>query len=99
MIESQAADILAGLAQETRLKVMRMLVRAGPGGLAAGEIAEAVGVSASNLSFHLNTLEAANLVTSQRRQRSIIYCCNFDTLQTLLSYLVEDCCKGMAKLD
>ena len=95
MIESQAAGILAALAQETRLRVVRTLVRAGPAGLAAGEIAEAVGVSASNLSFHLSTLETAGLIGSRRQQRSIIYTCNFAALEMLITYLVEDCCKGL----
>ena len=85
------------MAQETRLKVVRALVRAGQDGMAAGELAELTGVSASNLSFHLNTLEGANLVTSRRQQRSIIYTCNFGTLGKLLEYLTEDCCKGVGQ--
>lgn len=96
MNESQAADMLGALAQETRLKVLRTLIRAGADGVSAGGIAEAVGASASNISFHLSTLEAAGLIASRRQQRSIIYTCNYDALNAVIRYLVEDCCKGLA---
>ena len=71
MIESQAVVLFAALAQESRLRAVRALVQAGPEGLSAGRLAETLGVSPSNLSFHLKELERAGLVTAQRRGTSM----------------------------
>jgi DNA-binding transcriptional ArsR family regulator len=78
--ESQAVDAFAALAQEGRLKILRLLVRAGPEGLAAGAIAETAGLSASNASFHLSHLERTGLVRSRREARSIRYTADFREL-------------------
>jgi ArsR family transcriptional regulator len=94
MNESQAVDAFASLAQETRLRIVRELVRAGPNGLAAGVIADAVGVSPSNLSFHLSHLERAGIVQARRAARSVIYSATYGTLGELVRFLMEECCAG-----
>lgn len=95
-METEAAiNALAALAQETRLAIFRLLVQAGPGGCAAGEIAAALGVPAPTLSFHLKQLGAAGLVTNQRVGRSIVYAVSFDRMQALIGFLLEDCCRGL----
>jgi ArsR family transcriptional regulator, arsenate/arsenite/antimonite-responsive transcriptional repressor len=95
MMERQVLAAFSALSQQTRLHVIRKLVVAGPAGLAAGAIADAVNVSASNISFHLKELEHAGLITAQREARSIIYSANFDTLRNLARFLMEDCCAGL----
>jgi ArsR family transcriptional regulator, arsenate/arsenite/antimonite-responsive transcriptional repressor len=94
--QRQAVETLGALAQDTRLAIIRLLVRAGPQGMAAGAIAERVGVSPSNLSFHVGTLERAGLVTASRQQRSVIYVCRFEVVEGLARFLLEDCCRGIA---
>ncbi|NNM73865.1 ArsR/SmtB family transcription factor, partial [Enterovirga aerilata] len=76
MDERQALTAFAALSQESRLRVVRLLVQAGPDGMAAGMLAERLGVSSSNLSFHLKDLEHSGLVQSRRASRSIIYSAN-----------------------
>lgn len=102
-----ASDPLAGkaavaafgaLAQETRLAVFRLLVQAGPNGITAGEIAEALGVPASTMSHHLATLERAGLAASRRESRSIFYACDYEGTRRLLAFLMEDCCQGRPEL-
>ena len=98
-IESAIAA-LAALAQETRLSIFRTLIRAhspkeGEGGLAAGEIGDALGVAAATLSFHLKEMSHAGLVTSRRDGRSIIYKADIDAMRDLTDYLLEDCCQGV----
>ncbi len=83
---------LSALAQETRLALFRRLVRRGPEGLAAGAIAEALGVPAPTLSFHLAALERAGLVTSRREGRSVLYTASYRAMEELLGYLFENCC-------
>lgn len=94
METNQAITALAALAQDTRLAVFRTLVRAGPNGLAAGEIADAVGVPASTLSFHLKELDRAGLLRSWRVQRQIRYATDYEGMRRLLAFLTEDCCQG-----
>ncbi|KFI25502.1 MULTISPECIES: ArsR/SmtB family transcription factor [Haematobacter] len=94
MDERQALLSFGALSQETRLRILRMLVVAGPEGLAAGLIAEQAGVTASNVSFHVKELERAGLVSSRRESRSILYTAEFDALNGLLRFLMEDCCGG-----
>jgi len=84
---------LGALAQETRLEVFRMLVRAGLEGVAAGVLSERLGLPAANLSFHLNQLRYAGLVWSRREGRSIIYAANFDAMNDFIAYLTENCCE------
>ena len=74
--------------------MVRALVVAGPDGMAAGAIGEAVGASSSSASFHLSHLERAGLVTSRRESRSIIYAANYDGLAGLVEFLMRDCCQG-----
>ena len=83
---------LAALAQSNRLAVFRLLVQQGPTGLAAGEIASQLGVTPANLTFHLKELAHAGLVTSEQKGRFVYYAANFDTMNTLLAYLTENCC-------
>lgn len=87
-------DALLALAQETRLAVYRLLVRAGPAGLSAGEIASALSVNPSTMSRHLAQLERANLLQSWRVQRQVFYAINWDGTSQLLRFLTEDCCKA-----
>lgn len=85
---------LSALAQEHRLAVFRLLVQAGPDGLAAGDLAEKVGVPASSMSFHLAQLANAGLVDQRRQSRSIIYSANYAAMNGLMAYLTENCCAG-----
>lgn len=84
------------LAQETRLAIYRLLVTAGPQGLAAGAIAERLGLPPATLSFHLKELSLAGLAKSRQEGRFIIYAANFDTMLALVSFLTENCCGGAA---
>jgi len=93
-----ALAALSALAQDTRLTVFRYLVTVGSEGASAGDIAEAVGVPAPTLSFHLKELEQARLVTSQRQSRSIIYAANYGRMRSLLAFLMEDCCRGRPEI-
>ncbi len=94
MESKQAIEALAALAQETRLNVFRMLVQAGPNGLAAGEIARRLEVPPATLSFHLRELERAGLLLSRRQSRQILYATHFDGMRRLLDFLMQDCCAG-----
>lgn len=94
MTEQDALDAFGALSQETRLRMVRLLVQAGPDGMAAGAIGEAAGASSSNASFHLAHLERAGLIRSRREARSIIYAANVDGLAGLIRFLMEDCCRG-----
>ena len=85
---------LAALAQDSRLAVFRLLVQAGPEGLAAGEIAERLGIPASTLSFHMKALSHAGLVESRQESRFVFYSANFEAMNSLLGYLSENCCGG-----
>ena len=98
MQERRALAGFAALSQETRLRIVRILVQAGPEGMAAGAVADAVGVSASNVSFHLKDLEGAELVRSRRDARSIIYSAEYETLTGLLQFLMRDCCGGRPEI-
>ena len=94
MTKSQALAGFAALSQETRLAIVRLLVRSGADGVSAGDVAEAVGVSASNVSFHLKELENAGLIAARREARSIIYSADYDALRDLIGFLMKDCCAG-----
>ncbi|MBB4213865.1 DNA-binding transcriptional ArsR family regulator [Rhizobium sp. BK212] len=94
MDQRQALIAFGALSQETRLHIVRMLVVSGPGGMAAGAIAEKAEVSPSNISFHLKELERSGLIAQQRESRSIIYTANYEALGGLVRFLMEDCCSG-----
>jgi ArsR family transcriptional regulator len=99
MEKMRAIEALSALAQETRLDVFRLLVQSGPGGLSAGEILNQIGGPANTLSSHLGVLVRAELATSVRRGRNIIYRPNFERVRELLFFLLEDCCAGKSALD
>jgi len=90
----EAVRALGALAQEHRLAAYRLLVQAGPQGMAAGAIAESIGVPASSMSFHLAQLAHAGLVGQRRESRSIIYAADFAAMNRLMGYLTENCCGG-----
>lgn len=92
--EPQALNAFGALSQETRLRMVRILVQAGPDGMSAGAIGEAVDASSSGASFHLAHLERAGLIQSRRESRSIIYSANFEGLSGLVEFLMRDCCSG-----
>lgn len=95
MNEANALVAFAALSQETRLRIVRMLVTAGANGMAAGAIAAALGgAAASRVSFHLSHLEHAGLIVRRREGRSIIYSAIFPTLSDLVAFLMRDCCEG-----
>lgn len=94
MEKSNAIASLAALAQDTRLDVFRLLVQAGPEGVPAGRIGEVLGLPSATLSFHLNQLRHAGLVSFRREGRSLIYTAEYATMNALLSYLTENCCGG-----
>lgn len=98
MDERQALMAFGALSQETRLKLLRLLVVAGPDGIAAGSLAEQVEVSPSNVSFHLKELERAGLVGTRRDVRSIVYSAEYDALSALIRFLMEDCCSGRPEI-
>ncbi len=92
MKTSQAIAALGALAQETRLGVFRLLVQRGPEGLAAGAIAERLGIPAATLSFHLAQLMSAGLIEQRRESRSLIYSAAFAAMNDLVGFLTENCC-------
>lgn len=95
MDETQALAAFAALSQETRLRIVRLLVTAGPRGLPAGEIGAAMGgATSSRMSFHLGHLEQSGLVTSRREGRLVIYSATLPALSDLIAFLMRDCCQG-----
>lgn len=93
-----AVEALSALAHASRLEVFRLLVKAGPEGLAAGEIARATGSLPNTLSANLGVLAAAGLVASRREGRSIIYSAAYERMRDLLAFLMEDCCSGRPEI-
>ena len=98
METNNAIGAFHALSQETRLSALRMLVTAGPNGMAAGEIAEQLSVQPSTLSAHLAILERAGLVTSRREARHIFYAAHYEGLRSLIAFLTEDCCQGRPEI-
>jgi len=94
MEKAAALEALSALSQETRLDVFRLLVRAGPEGLYAGEIAARLDVRQNTMSTNLAVLARAGLIRSQREGRSVRYFADLDGMRRLLAYLMEDCCRG-----
>lgn len=95
---NDAIKRLSALAQESRLDVFRLLVKAGPEGKAAGDIARHLGIAANTLSAQLLILSNAALVKARREGRSIIYAVNYDAMRDLLVFLTEDCCGGRTEI-
>jgi ArsR family transcriptional regulator, arsenate/arsenite/antimonite-responsive transcriptional repressor len=95
MEKSDAIVALAALAQDNRLDVFRLLVKAGPSGLPAGRMAEELDLAPNTLTFHFDRLRVAGLVTVRREGRSMIYAARYETMDGLLSFLTENCCKGV----
>jgi DNA-binding transcriptional ArsR family regulator len=98
MKESQAILACAALAQETRMRIVRKLVKAGEAGMASGALADAIKTSPANISFHLGQLESAGLVKSRRQSRSIIYAANYAALGGLIEFLMKDCCSSDSRV-
>ena len=94
MEKTAAVTALAALAQDNRLDVFRLLVRAGANGMPAGAVATALGLAPNTLSFHFDRLRQAGLVTCTRDGRSLIYAARFETMNALLGYLTANCCQG-----
>jgi ArsR family transcriptional regulator len=92
-----AVTALAALAQDNRLDVFRLLVRAGPDGMAAGAVAEALELAPNTLTFHFDRLRQAGLVTVRREGRSMIYAARYEAMNGLLSFLSDNCCVGVPK--
>ena len=98
MDKTDAVAALAALAQEHRLAAYRILVQAGPEGMAAGEVASALGIAPNTLSFHFDRLRHAGLVSVARQGRSLIYAARYGTMNNLLGYLTQNCCGGRPEL-
>ena len=94
MEKTDAVAALSALAQENRLDVFRLLVQAGPEGLPAGKVAEALDLAPNTLTFHFDRLRQAGLVTVRREGRSMIYAARFETMNGLLGFLTDNCCQG-----
>src|SRR5271168_1036551 len=94
MENTDAVTALAALAQDNRLDVFRLLVKAGPEGMPAGEIATALNLAPNTLTFHFDRLRGAGLVTVRRDGRSMIYAARYETMNGLLAFLTENCCQG-----
>lgn len=95
MKSTEAIEALGALAQETRLAIFRLLVQAGTEGVSAGAIAEKLGVTPATLSFHLKELARAGLVTPRAAARFIYYSANYERMTALMTYLTDNCCRGM----
>jgi ArsR family transcriptional regulator, arsenate/arsenite/antimonite-responsive transcriptional repressor len=94
MEKTDAVTALAALAQDNRLDVFRLLVQAGPEGMTAGAIAEALDLQPNTLTFHFDRLRMAGLASVRREGRSMIYAAQFETMNALLGFLTENCCGG-----
>jgi DNA-binding transcriptional ArsR family regulator len=97
MKTKNAVTTLAALAQDNRLEIFRLLVQAGPGGMAAGQVAEKLNLAPNTLTFHFDRLRFAGLVTVRRDGRSMIYAARFDMMNGLIAFLTENCCQGAAE--
>lgn len=98
MEETSAIEAFSALAHPGRLAVFRLLVRAGPDGIAAGEIARAMDTPANTMSAQLAILARTGLIRSRRDSRSVIYSADFTRITALIGYLMEDCCQGRPEI-
>ena len=99
METAAAVKALSALAQESRLAVFRLLIQAGPDGLAAGKLSEGAQIAPSSLSFHMKELVHAGLVTSRQEGRFVIYSAQYPAMDALVAFLTENCCGGAPCLD
>ena len=90
----EAIVVFDALSQDTRLRAFRLLVQAGPSGLAAGVLSEKLGTPHNTMSFHLSHLSNAGIISSLKKGRSVIYSVNFDVTHDLIVFMVEDCCSA-----
>ena len=97
MEKADAVAALAALAQDNRLDVFRLLVQAGPEGMAAGQVAEMLDLAPNTLTFHFDRLRIAGLVSVRREGRSMIYTARYETMNGLLTFLTENCCQGASR--
>src|SRR6202000_1987872 len=95
MEKTDVVAALAALAQDNRLDIFRLLVQAGPEGMPAGAVAEALDLAPNTLTFHFDRLRTSGLVTVRREGRSMIYAAQFETMNALLGFLTENCCGGV----
>ncbi|HUN67601.1 MAG TPA: metalloregulator ArsR/SmtB family transcription factor [Burkholderiales bacterium] len=93
---TQAVQALSGLAQNSRLAIFRLLVQAGPSGIAAGAIGDKLDLPPATLSFHLAGLTRAGLAQSRQEGRFVIYSADFENMNKLVGYLTENCCGGQS---
>lgn len=98
MNETKIVTCLAALAHQHRLRIFRLLVKEGPSGMPAGDIADRVGISPTNTSFHLKELDRAGLLRATRQGRFILYAVDVEGMRKLLTYLTEECCQGRPEL-
>jgi ArsR family transcriptional regulator len=94
METTKVVAALSALAQDNRLDIYRLLVQAGPAGLAAGQVAEKLGIAPNTLTFHFDRLRQAGLVSVSRHGRSMIYAAQFGAMNALVGFLTENCCGG-----
>lgn len=93
-----ATACFSALSQETRVEIIQLLVKAGPAGVSAGEIASALDTAPPTMSFHLKELTSAGLAISRKQGRSVIYAANYGGLRSLVDFLMADCCQGDPRL-
>ena len=94
MDEAAALNAISAISNQTRLRILKSLVKAGANGLTAGEIAQTVGATPSRASFHLASMTDAGLLSSSRQARRITYTLNFSVVGQLIRYLLHDCCQN-----
>ncbi|OAF07776.1 transcriptional regulator [Bradyrhizobium centrolobii] len=94
MEKTDAVAALGALAQHNRLDVFRLLVQAGPQGMPAGAVADALELAPNTLTFHFDRLRMAGLVAARRDGRSIIYAARYELMNALIAFLTENCCRG-----
>lgn len=98
IVQVDVIRAMGALAQQTRLDIFRLLVQRGPDGVCAGDLANLIGTAAPTLSFHLSQLKNAGLIRFRREGRSLFYSANFEAIESLISYLTENCCGGRFEL-
>ncbi len=98
METTDARMAFAALSQETRLDALRMLVRSGPGGVSAGDLAGELGIAGPTLSFHLKELANAGLISSRKEGRHVFYAADYGGIRKLVEFLMADCCQGDPRL-